>query len=166
MAAPAIASELEHIKIDPKVILKDYKKMCSCSDCTVVEGLDGLMIPVSQDCMFSDVIKMFNLPLLFVIDVQMSNIDSILTSINQTKSEGIKVAGVVLNKFPQFNHNTQINSLPRLIEEYSDVKVLGIIRQFAPDKRIEPSLLISEVLNGLDIEKIFNVPLPKLNPGM
>jgi len=166
LAAPAIASELENIKIEPKVILKEYKKLCSSSDCTIVEGLDGLMIPVSQDSMFADIIKLLDIPVLLVIDAPMSNIHTILSSINQASSCNIKIAGVVLNKFQYFNNDTKIKSFPRLIEEYSDVKVLGIMKQFPPNDRIEPSLLISEILNGLDIEKIFNIPLPKLNPGM
>lgn len=165
LAAPAIAAELENTKIDVKTILKDYKKINHKADCTIVEGLDGLMLPISQDCMFSDIIKLLDLSILFVVDAQMSNIDSILSSINQAHSGGLKISGIVLNKFPFYNNDLKIKSLPRLIEEYSDAKVLGIIKQFSPNEVITPPVLISTLLNSLDIEKIFNIPLPKLNPG-
>ena len=116
--------------------------------------------------MMADVIKLLELPVLFVVDPMISNIEAILSSVNQAHSANIKVAGVVLNKFPYYNNDAKIKSVPRLIEEYSDSQVVGIIKQFPPGQVPDPSTLISMLLNGLDIEKIFNVPLPKLNPGM
>lgn len=164
-AAPAIASELEGIKIDSKVILKDYKKLQQKCETIFVEGGEGLMVPISGDFLMADVAKLLNLPVLFVINPQVGNVNSILLNLNQAKSLGLKTVGVVINKFPYYLNDVSIKSTPRIIEEYSDAKVLGIVPQLANEDNLTPAELIDLTLNSLDIEQILGIPLPKLHFG-
>ncbi len=165
-AAPAIAAELEKIKIDPKVFLKDYKTLEHRCDTVIVEGADGLLVPITSQMMMADLIKLFNIPVLFVVTPQLGNINSTLLTLNQAKTMGIKTIGVVINKYPFYMNDIAIKSVPRLIEEYSDAKILGIVKEFPKRSQISPSELISLILNSVDIEKIFDVPIPKLSLGI
>jgi len=47
-----------------------------------------------------------------------------------------------------------------LIEEYTDVKILGVLPAF--DRNLNPNDLITEILNGVDIEAVFDVQIAKL----
>ena len=164
-AAPAIAAELENTHIDPKVILKDFKNLSNKCDTTIVEGADGLMVPIVDEIVMSDIVKILDLPVLFVINPQVGNINSILLSLNQAKSLGLKTIGVVINKFPYYANDVAIKSIPRIIEEYSDARVLGIVPQLPPDEDLSPANLINLTLNSVDIEQILGIPLPKLHFG-
>ena len=47
-----------------------------------------------------------------------------------------------------------------LVEEYTDVKILGVLPSF--DRNLNPNDLITEILNGVDIEAVFDVQIAKL----
>ena len=46
-------------------------------------------------------------------------------------------------------------------EEYSNVKILGLLPNLG--ERIQPEELITGILNGIDIESIFNIKIEKLD---
>ncbi len=165
-AAPAIGAELEGVKIEPKVIQKDFKNLEHKCDTVLVEGAEGLLVPITPKLMMGDIIKTLNLPVLFVVTPQLGNINTTLLTLNQAKSMGIQTIGVIINKYPFYMNDVAIKSVPRMIEEYSDAKVLGIIKEFNNPTSVTPSELISTVLNSVDIEKIFNIPIPKLSLGL
>ena len=73
---------------------------------------------------------------------------------------GIDVSGVIINRYPEGTTDAAIKTAPRLIEEYTDVKILGILPSF--DRNLNPNDLITEILNGVDIEAVFDVPIAKL----
>ena len=78
----------------------------------------------------------------------------------------MNVRGVIINKYPQGSDSIAIRTAPRLIEEYSDAKVLGIIKDIENAHLLTPSALIDTILNSVDIEKIFQITIPKLNMGV
>jgi len=84
-------------------------------------------------------------------------------TINQAISSGINVRGVIINNFPERTKNISIKAAPRLIEEYSDAKILGIVKHFNNVQKINPNDLITNILNGIDIESVFDVKISKLN---
>lgn len=161
--APSIAAELENISIDKNVIKKDYESISKDFDCTVVEGAGGLMVPVAPKFLMLDMIKMLDLPVIIVIRPDLGTVNHTLLTINQAVSSRINVRGVIINNFPENTNDISIKSAPRLIEEYSDVKVLGIVKHFADTKKLNPSDLITSILNGIDIESVFDVKIAKLD---
>ena len=165
-AAPAIGAELENITIEPKVILKDYKNLEHKCDTVIVEGSEGLLVPVTPRMRMGDIIQLLELPVIFIVTPQFGNINSTLLTLNQAKMMDIKTTGVIVNKYPYYMNDIAIKSVPRMIEEYSDAKVLGIIKEFPNPSSITPGELIATMLNSVDIEKIFNVPIPKLSLGL
>ena len=52
--------------------------------------------------------------------------------------------------------------LVKIIEDYCDVKVLGLIRDFK-GKSLPTNILIDEILNGIDIQELFKMKIPKLS---
>lgn len=161
--APSIAAEMENIVIDRNVIQKDYEHISKESDCTIVEGAGGLMVPVAPRFLMLDMIKMLDLPIVIVIRPDLGTVNHTLLTINQAAAAGIKVRGVIINNFPEKTNDISMKSAPRLIEEYSDAKVLGIVKHFSNVKKLNPSDLITNILNGIDIESVFDVKIAKLD---
>ena len=67
---------------------------------------------------------------------------------------------MIINDYPDNTDDMNIKLLPRLIEEYTDIKILGVLPSF--DRNINPNDLITEILNGVDIEAVFQVQIAKL----
>lgn len=160
---PYISSELENIVIDKNAIKKDYDNLKKENDCTIVEGVGGLMVPIAPNFVELDMVKMLNLPVIIVIKPDLGTVNQTLLSINHAKTKGIEVRGVIINNFPENSKDIDVKTAPRLIEEYSDAKILGIVKHFDDIKKINPNDLITHILNGIDIESVFDVKISKLD---
>lgn len=162
-ASPLIAAEMENVFIDHTLIKKEIEACSKEFDCLITEGTGGLMTPVSINLSVSDLIKKLELPTLIIVNPQTSSINQILLTIQHAQLKGLLLSGVVINNLPEETSDIDTKSCPRLIEEYTDAKVLGIVKQFSDPKNINPNDLITSILNGIDIESVFNVKIAKLN---
>lgn len=161
-ANPIIAAEKENIIIDRNYIKKDYEAIISEHDCTITESTGGIMTPLGFNFLVSDLIQTLNLPIVLVIKPDSGTVNHTLLTINHAVSKGLKVRGVIINNLPEETNDIDIKTAPRLIEEYSDTKVLGIVKHFPDIKKINPNDLITTILNGIDIESVFDVKIAKL----
>ncbi len=164
--APCIAAEVEGINIDMDVVIKDFNNLRKKCDTVIVEGSGGIMVPVNPKFIMSDVAKMLNLPVLIVARPDLGTINHTLLTINHAVDKGLKVTGVIINRYPENTNDLAIKTAPRLIEEYSDVSVVGIVKDFGSASLIKPAALIDSMLNSIDLEKIFGIKIPKLNIGL
>lgn len=161
--APYIAAELENVNINLSAVAREYQSLKQTCDVVLVEGAGGLLVPVTKDALMIDAAKMLDLPLLIVARPNLGTINHTLLTINQAKIAGLDIAGVVINRYPQDTDDIAIKTAPRLIEEYTDVNILGIIPDIADFDNVKPGALINVFVNSVDIEKIFRIKIPKLD---
>lgn len=161
-APPVIAAESENIIIDKNAIKKDYENIKKEHDCIITEGTGGVMTPLATNYLISDLIKELDLPTVVIINPKAGIINHALLTINHLESKGVNIRGVIINNFSADTFNNDIKSAPRLIEEYSNAKILGIVQSFEDIKKLNPNDLITGILNGIDIESVFNVRIAKL----
>ena len=162
--APALAAELDNVKIEMDVIKKNYMELAAKCDTVIVEGAGGITTPCAPQMIMSDIIKALNLPVVIVAKPDLGTINHVILTVNHARAQGIDIAGVIINKYPGETNDMAIKTAPRLIEEYSDVKVVGIVKNLT-NVKITPGLLIDTMLNSVDLEKIFNIKIPKLDLG-
>ena len=159
---PEIASKLENKTIDPDIIIQDYNILSKKTDILIVEAEGGIMTPIA-DNMFNYILPIkMNIPVVFIVNPLIENINHYLNELNNAHKLGLNVAGVIINKFPVSSDNIDIKTFPTLIEKYSDAKVIGLIRNFR-GKTLKINELINEILNGIDIQEVFNIKIAKLN---
>jgi dethiobiotin synthetase len=160
---PVLSAEAERVFIDKGVILKEFEALKTEQDCLIAESTGGAMTPLAPDFMVSDMIKMMNLPVVLVIKPDSDTINHTLLTINHLESKEIKIRGVIINNVPETTDNIDLKNIPRLIEEYSNAKIVGILRTIPDIKKLVPSNLITDILNGIDIESVFDVKISKLD---
>lgn len=162
--APSLAAQVEKKQVRKEIIENDYAELKSKSDILITEGAGGLLVPVAKNLMISDIAKFLELPILIVARPDLGTINHTLLTINVAKSLGLKVIGVVINKYPQ-NPNLAIKHAARLITEYSDTKVLGVIPKINMDSNnpLFGETLIDATLKNTDLAQIFNLKIPKLS---
>lgn len=164
--APSLAAEIDKISIDINAIARDYKTLNNKCELVITEGAGGLCVPIAPRLLTSDIVKFLNLPLIIIARPDLGTINHTLLTINYAKDQNINVRGVIINKYPKGTSDIAIRTAPRLIEEYSDAKVIGIIKEVENIEKIAPSAMIDIILNSVDVEKIFNITIPKLNTGV
>lgn len=161
-AVPAIGAEIENVNINLDSIIKDYNLLEKKYDTVITELTGGLMTPMKERFFSIQIPLALKVPILFIVTPGENNLNAYLNEINTAKTAGIDIAGVIINKYPLYSENPEIKAFPQLIEAYSDVKVLGLIRNFK-GKSVEANILFNEILNGIDIEDVFRIKIPKLN---
>ena len=158
---PILAAESDNETIDIDYINNEYKRIISVSDCTVLDGDSGILSPIAPNLLVADMIRKINIPILIVTEPDKNTINNTLMTIASAIEKGIEIRGVVINNIKKDCPKELLNSIPRIIEEYTNVKILGLIPHLSGT--LSPEDLISAILNGVDIESIFNVKIEKLD---
>lgn len=161
--APYVAAELEGVSINPAIVAREFQTLRQACEVVLVEGAGGLMVPVNKETMMADVAKLLDIPLLIVARPNLGTINHTILTINQAKHMGLDIAGVIINRYPEGTDDAAIKTAPRLIEEYTDVDILGIVPNVPDFDNVKPGYLINIFINSIDIEKIFRIKIPKLN---
>ena len=158
---PLVSSELDNELIDIDYINKEYKRIIAVSECTIIDGDCGLLSPLAPNVQTADLIKTLCIPILIVTTPSENSINNTLMTIYAAQEKGIEVRGVVINNIENNCSKNLLTSIPRVIEEFSNVKVLGLVPRL--EKNFSPEDLITAILNGIDIESVFNVKIEKLD---
>lgn len=160
---PVIAAEIEQKKINPKIILKDYSLLSKKYDTVLVEGTGGLLTPIAPRFTIANLVKMLNLPIVLITKPDKDSVNNIILTVNHASAMGITINGVIINRYPEGCEDMSIKSIPRLIEEYCETSVIGIVKDLDGAEEITPGTIIDNVLNGVDLEKVFGIKIPKLD---
>ena len=158
---PLIAAEKENEFIDIELINTEYQRIISNTDCVLLDGDNGLLSPIAPSLQTADMIKKLQIPVLFVITPKEDSINDTLLSIYTAQEKGIDIRGVVINNIREGCSKELLTAITRVVEEYSNVSILGLLPHLA--EKIVPEELITSVLNGIDIESIFRVKIEKLD---
>ena len=97
----------------------------------VIEGAGGIMVPLNEKDLMIDLIKKISAPVLIVCRSGLGTINHTLLSINQLRTEGIHVLGVVMNG-PRNGSNRDA------IERFGNIRVVAEIEEI---KDINPGTL-------------------------
>ena len=157
---PLIASEDENNPIDIDFLNKEVQKIQSNSDCTIIDGNGGLMSPLAPNQTNSDMIRKIQFPVLLVTTPDENAVNNSLLTIENAQNKGIQVRGVVINNIAENCKESVLTSVSRIIEEYTNVKILGLVSHLG--KNYTPEDMITSILNGIDIESVFDVKIEKL----
>ncbi len=158
---PLIAAEKENEYIDLELIHNEYSRIISSSECTIIDGDCGLLSPLAPSVQTTDLIKRLQVPILFVITPRDDSINDTLLSIYAAQERGFDIRGVVINNIYEDCPKEMLTAITRVIEEYSNVNILGLIPHLG--NKILPEDLITGILNGIDIESVFRVKIEKLD---
>jgi len=95
--APSVAAELEGRRIDLSAVWDAARALADRHDCLIVEGIGGIMVPITGDYLVADMAAEFGVPLLVVARAGLGTINHSLLTVEFARSRGLDVAAIVLN---------------------------------------------------------------------
>ena len=95
--APWTAALRADTRIRLDIVLRAFKGLCSSHGVVVVEGVGGLMVPLTARLRIVDMACRINLPLVIVARPGLGTLNHTLLSLECAKRAGLNVAGLVLN---------------------------------------------------------------------
>jgi dethiobiotin synthetase len=161
-ASPFVGVYEEGMKIDITTIYKEYQELGRITDCKIIEGSNSISTPVAQYLTEADIVRSLKTPLILVVNPTKNTIDETISAINYVKASRLNLLGIIITQYDENSENLEHKYFPQIIKEYSDPKILGFLPEYENISEITPDVLISDILNDINIEEIFGVKISKL----
>ena len=97
--APNVAAQRAGQTVDLDQMFNAYRSLEGKCDAVVVEGVGGLMCPISDDLWVIHLAAMMGLPLVIVARPDLGTINHTLLTIYAARAAGLHVAGVIINRY-------------------------------------------------------------------
>jgi dethiobiotin synthetase len=133
--APSVASRLAGEKIDFKKINSAFHNLSSNHDVVIVEGAGGVLVPITDNYLMSDLAHDLGLHLIIVTRPNLGTLNHTLLTIESAKHRGLKILGIVINKFP-LNPCIAERTNPELILKMTGEPIVGVF-PFDPEVCVE-----------------------------
>ena len=152
--APYLAKKILKLNenIDIEEILNKYKEIENRHEFTIVEGIGGLMVPLSKDFSVADLASIINIPIILITSNRIGSINHIIMTYRLAILYKLKIKGIIINnkcKFSNSPFKLINNNLQSFVEEVTGAKVLATIPYLK-----KPSFKkIANILEKLDIIK-------------
>jgi dethiobiotin synthetase len=124
--APLAASSIEGVPVDFRGIRDAYGHISSRYDIAVVEGVGGLLVPVSPGHSVIDLAGEFGLPLIVVTRPGLGTLNHTLLTVNYALREGLAVAGIIINYSLPPEHTVAEHTNADIISQLSPAPLLGV----------------------------------------
>jgi dethiobiotin synthetase len=122
--SPYAAARLHGVEVDLGKVSAAFSRARKQHDFMVVEGVGGLLVPLTRKDTVLDLIVMLGLPALVVCRPGLGTINHSLLTLNTLKSADISILGFVTNG-DAGQADPSIISNPEIIQEFSKVPFLG-----------------------------------------
>jgi len=124
--APYRASFLEKRPVDFKKVSRAMKSLRSQSDLLLLEGIGGLLCPLTKTQTLADWAVKERLPVLLVARLGLGTLNHTLMTLEVAKTRKIMVKGIILNDFPETGSDLSRRWNPNDLSRLTKVPVLGI----------------------------------------
>jgi dethiobiotin synthetase len=123
--APEVASQLEHVQIDMNMVDRMYEKLRTSHELLIIEGAGGVLVPITKDFFYVDLIRRWKAPTLIVSRLGLGTINHTLLTNHYLQSQGISVVGVILNDTEGLE-GLAARTNPDILKRYLGVPVFGV----------------------------------------
>jgi dethiobiotin synthetase len=125
--APGVAADRANVPVDHAAIGRAIRIMSEGADVMLVEGIGGIMVPIDPRHTVLDLVRWLQIPALVVARAGLGTINHTLMTIAALRQANIKVAGVVINRYPTDTPPSAEETNPRAIERWGETKVLCLV---------------------------------------
>ena len=125
--SPNVASLLEKKQVNLNGIHSAYRELQRHYDFMIVEGIGGLLVPITKDYFVANLIREFQLPILIVARPGLGTLNHTLLTIDAAVIRGFEIRGLIFNRISSVNLSMAEITNPKVIHELTGVPVLGTL---------------------------------------
>jgi dethiobiotin synthetase len=143
--SPHLAAVRAGKKIEMQPILDLIERRSRKAEIAIAEGAGGLLVPLSDDLLYTDVVARIGFGLVIVAPNELGVINSTLLTVEAARARSIPILGVILNRTPAKNFGNA-----EAIARHGHVAILGEFPD-APGADDDELAAIAEKTIDLDI---------------
>ena len=125
--APNVAAEIEGRPVDLETIFDAYHRLGDHGEVVVVEGIGGLLCPITDEFWLIHFARMIDLPVVIVARAGLGTINHTLLTLHAARAAGLRIAGVVVNRCPVEDADPAAATNPAQIAQRGKVDLLAIV---------------------------------------
>jgi dethiobiotin synthetase len=149
--SPYDATKLLSLSIDMPLILANFTKLLSAHDVLLVEGIGGVMTPITKNFFVADMIKTMNIETIIVTRSTLGTLNHTMMTYEMCKDYEIKVRGLIINNFDEKGSAAEKNS-PVTLHEITGLDILGVIPYIRDYNRI--NAMIDTVEKKINVKSL------------
>lgn len=125
-ASPYDVSKTLGLKIDMELVLRKYNELSESHQMILVEGIGGIMTPITKDYFVADMIKQMKLETIIVTRATLGTLNHTVMTVDMCRKYQIPVKGLIINYLDE-NAGLAEQNAPATLRDITGVPVLGII---------------------------------------
>jgi dethiobiotin synthetase len=130
-AAPYVASAIaQEEKVSIPSVLDAYQHLAAKHEIMIVEGIGGLMVPLTESETFADFAKVLNIPTIVVARCGIGTFNHTLLTLSVSKTYDLDVRGLVMNGYPT-RQRAEDKQLIIAIKRLAGVELLCVVPKIA-----------------------------------
>jgi len=134
-ASPLMASIITNNRISLKSVLSAYRRIRRKYEFVVVEGIGGIMVPLTNSYLLADFVKLIGLQLIVVSRPNLGSINHTLLTVTACKKYGLDIVGIIINRMPSKPDIVE-SMTPQLIHELTGIPIIATIpEQLRPNSQ-------------------------------
>ncbi len=127
-ASPHLAAQKEGRHIDVTRLMASTDKLSQECDILLIEGVGGLLVPITKSLLLADFVKRFSMPAIVVARAGLGTINHTLLTIEAMKARSIPLAGLVFNDLEPGSDQEIVKDNMEIIKEFCpNVEIFGLI---------------------------------------
>lgn len=151
--SPYDATKMLNMKLDMKIVYERFEELRRAHQMLLVEGIGGIMTPITRDLFVADMIRRMGLETIVVTRATLGTINHTVMTVQMCKKYQIPVRGLVINYFDEKGEPAERNA-PSTLREVTDTPVLGTI-PFVKDYQ-RPEDMEDLVEKRIDLDKLIS----------
>jgi len=125
--APTVAAARAGVETDLEPMWEAWRRLRDAHEILLVEGIGGILCPVTPAMSVADLAKEFRLPLLVVARSTLGTINHTALVIEAARARNLAVAGVVINRYNHESPDLAEMTSPDEIQRVTGARVLGLV---------------------------------------
>ena len=125
--SPHLAESLAGASVDPEQLVEEARIQAQHADAIVVEGVGGLLVPLTQDYLVRDFAGELSLPIVIAARPGLGTISHSLLTIEAARAVALRIQAVVLTPWPDEPEAIHRSNM-ETIERFGEVPVIGLPR--------------------------------------
>lgn len=153
-ASPFVAAKVkDKPPPDIKKVLQTLHDLGKKHDFVIVEGIGGIMVPLTENESVADFAKRAGLPTVIVTTPVLGTLNHTLLTVMACKEFGIDIKGIIVNKMPKKPSIVE-QKVPETIERLARIRVLGLV----PFSRGADHMTIGRILEkAIDLDSLLTM---------
>lgn len=124
--SPHLAAAGDGVHIDPKLITEKLRELRARYDTVIVEGVGGVMTPLTSETVFLDLAVEIDLPVVIVTRPGLGTLNHTLLTVEACRDRGLDIIGLVVNRFPATPDEAEASN-PSELAELTSLPVIAIV---------------------------------------